>query len=193
MKRIWMIICAVFFCSGYASALDTNEDEKPTIPYRKLMFCLRHPCVWSFLDTIAYSEGTYCEEGYNMCFTKALFSSYVDHPRVKYTSGKWTSSAAGRYQFLARTWDRISKKLNLKDFSPQNQDRGAIQLVYEGDALEPLLKNDFAETVRRTASVWASFPNAPYGQPTRKMEDLFNFYRGRLVYYKKLFNQTTHA
>ena len=71
------------------------------------------------------------------------FEDYSDHPRVytTITNGPnkgQKSSAAGKYQFLASTWDKTVRKYNaahpdspITDFSPENQDRAALFLARE--------------------------------------------------------------
>lgn len=57
----------------------------------------------------------------------AKFDSYADHPRQKGAGG--SSTAAGRYQFVQGTWDRVAAANGFRDFSPENQDRGAWWLA----------------------------------------------------------------
>lgn len=78
---------------------------------------------------------------YNVIYGGGTFDSYADHPRkyVTITSGPnkgQKSSAAGKYQFLASTWDDTVADFNRKnpgnpitDFSPENQDRAAVHLA----------------------------------------------------------------
>ena len=69
------------------------------------------PQLRAFLDLIAFAEGA----DYTTIYGNRKFSSFADHPRRTITAGGNTSNAAGRYQFLASTWDEVKKALSLKD------------------------------------------------------------------------------
>jgi muramidase (phage lysozyme) len=77
----------------------------------------------ALLNAIASTESP----GYNVINGGATFSDYSRHPK----EGQRGSSgiAAGRYQFLPSTWERVSKMTGIKDFSPANQDRAAWWLA----------------------------------------------------------------
>ena len=72
---------------------------------------------------------------YNVIYGGSTFTGYADHPRqyVTITSGPnkgKKSSAAGKYQFLASTWDFVRRSMEAQGydfgpepFSPVNQDR----------------------------------------------------------------------
>ena len=78
---------------------------------------------YSLLGVIAGTESP----GYNVINGGARFSGYADHPRVKGAGG--SSTAAGRYQFVKGTWDRVASALGLPDFSPVSQDVAAWWLA----------------------------------------------------------------
>lgn len=71
---------------------------------------------------------------YNVLFGGATFSSYDDHPRItRRTANGTPTTAAGRYQFTARTWDFVRRNMEAEGydfgdqpFSPVNQDRAAL-------------------------------------------------------------------
>jgi muramidase (phage lysozyme) len=153
--------------------------------YEKL---LQQPQVRSLLDTIRYAEGTPGEAGYRTQFTGVQFDpnkrGWV-HPRqVKGSSSGYRSDAAGAYQFLSPTWDGVQKELGLSDFSPKNQDIAALRLIERRGALDPFLKGaKFGEVMNRLSPEWASLPTSQgksyYGQPVKKLGDLYNYYEQR--------------
>jgi len=63
--------------------------------------------------------------------TPGSFESYAEHPRViGMRTSAGPSTAAGRYQITATTWDGLRAKYpDLTDFSPVNQDRAAWRLA----------------------------------------------------------------
>lgn len=139
---------------------------------------LQDPRVRALLDTVAYAEGT--GDRYNITFGHHEFSDMSRHPNRVVTEGGYSSTAAGRYQFLSRTWDGVADRLGLTDFSPQSQDLAAVQLMKDRGMIEPLLNGDFEGAIRAGAPEWASLPTANgtsyYGQPVRDISNLRNVY-----------------
>lgn len=136
----------------------------------------------AFLDMIAISEIgpellAKSDNGYNVMFGGKLFSNYDDHPRVftEFTDKrgiKSKSSAAGRYQLLARYYDAYKKPLKLPDFSPASQDAIALQQIKEQGALPEIDAGRFDEAVKRCRNIWASLPGANYDQHENDLDDL---------------------
>ena len=126
----------------------------------------------AFLDMIAYSEIgprllKASDNGYNVIVGSTpekpiLFYDYRDHPRVYIKA--INSTAAGRYQILARYFDAYKSQLNLPDFSPQSQDAIAVQLIKECRALGDIEAGLLAFAIKKCSSRWASLPGAGYGQ-----------------------------
>jgi hypothetical protein len=81
----------------------------------------------AFMRVIRSGETGQTEDAYRMMFGGGLFKAPPwQHPREPITIRGLTSTAAGAYQFLTRTWDEMAKVYGLSDFSPGNQDRAAI-------------------------------------------------------------------
>lgn len=141
--------------------------------------------VLAFLDMLAWSEGTSTvkasDDGYNVIVGGALFTDYADHPRrfVPLPRYNITSSAAGRYQFLARTWDAIVRNYGFRGrFIPEAQDLAAIKLLIECGAYRLIQQGRIAEAVTKAAPIWASLPGAGYGQREHKLAALLEIYEG---------------
>lgn len=139
----------------------------------------------AFLTMIAVSEGTQrigSQQGYDVIVTSTpekpiLFTSYADHPRRLMHCGRvLTSTAAGRYQILAKYFDAYKKQLKLPDFSPDSQDKIALQLISECNALHLINAGDFVGAVKACKSRWASFPGSGNNQHENKMAMLQSAY-----------------
>lgn len=141
----------------------------------------------AFLDMIAFSEMgkdllRVSNNGYNVVVGSTvknpiLFDSYADHPRKLVDLGHGLkSTAAGRYQLLARYFDAYKKLLKLNDFSPEAQDAIALQQIKERRALEDIDAGRFQVAVYKCRKIWASLPGAGYGQHENKIEHLSKAY-----------------
>ena len=148
-----------------------------------LAAALGEPNVRAFLDMIRVGEGTADPDGYRRHFGGRLFDSFDDHPRIAITAGlgrnKYTSTAAGAYQFLSRTWDECAKALGLRDFSPQSQDLAAVFLIDRRRALDDVLAGRIEAAIAKCAREWASLPGSPYGQPVKTLEQALKTYAER--------------
>lgn len=133
----------------------------------------------AFLDMIAVSEGTKGkgDDGYNVLVGGTLFEGYADHPRkVVQLQVDLRSSAAGRYQILARYFDAYRKTLVLPDFSAASQDAIAIQMIREQHALVDVEAGRLAAAVEKCRNIWASLPGAGYGQHENTLARLQDVY-----------------
>ncbi|MCO7634154.1 glycoside hydrolase family protein [Pseudomonas guariconensis] len=137
--------------------------------------------VLRFLDLIAFSEGTSTvngsDDGYNVLYGRGLFTGYADHPRKKLTfpiNGRpVTSTASGRYQLLERYWDAYRASLRLQGgFTPENQDRVALQQIREQRALDDIKAGRIADAIAKCSNIWASFPGNNYQQNPHRLDKL---------------------
>lgn len=138
----------------------------------------------AFLDVIAGSEISpsllaESDNGYNILVGSTpakplLFHSYADHPRI--LNHQMNSTAAGRYQLLARYYDAYRKLLGLHDFSPASQDAIALQQIRERRALPDIDAGNLYAAIEKCNNIWASFPGSPYGQHTNPYEKLEAYY-----------------
>jgi muramidase (phage lysozyme) len=136
-----------------------------------------HPNRAAFLDALAFSEGTaqLGDDGYNVVVGRTFFhNNYADHPRIKVFIKRINdySTAAGRYQLLSRYWDAYRRQLMLHGFTPENQDRVALQQIRECKALALIDAGQFDEAMFQCRRIWASLPGANYGQHENSLKAL---------------------
>lgn len=133
--------------------------------------------VGAFLRVIRAGETNQNPEAYRMMVGGSLFESFSDHPRKPIKAGNLpTSTAAGAYQFLASTWDGLRKQYGFADFSPENQDLGAVALIEGRGAINDVIYGRFEAAIKKCAKEWASLPGSPYGQPTKTLEQCKQVY-----------------
>lgn len=141
------------------------------------------PEIKAWLDTIAWCEGTSGPQGYNTQFTGTIFAGTGGHPRELKCSGSLCSDASGRYQYLSTTWDT----LGLPDFSPVNQDKGAVMLLQRRGALADAERGEAGvdAVCEKISYEWASIPPYRYpGQGTKNVSQIKDYYRQKLAAYK---------
>ena len=144
----------------------------------------------AFLWMLRCCEGTSADDGYRIIVGGQRFSitdpnartyQWRDHPRIYVSSTirgrRNTSSAAGAYQFLARTWDEQKRILGLADFSPTNQDKAALNLIKRQGALDYVKVGNLSMAVRRVSNIWASLPGSRYGQGGKSIAEVETYFR----------------
>lgn len=161
-------------------SLETSEkasDKKYKITTRRR----------ALLNTIRFAEGTWKggdPVGYKTLYGGQIFKDLSRHPNRTIIK-TYTSAAAGAYQFIPSTWIAIADELKLPNFEPEHQDQAAIHLVNKRGVLNEIDRKGLTKfAISELSNDWASFPNpygkSNYGQPTKKVADLTNFYKVNL-------------
>jgi len=141
----------------------------------------------AFLSMISYAEGTNIgEQGYAVTFDYHIIRDFDKHPNVAIIGSKYVSTAAGRYQFIKATYDEMQERCKdaIPDFTPTSQDNAAVcMLNMKGVNHVNPIETEFAfsEEVDKVSKIWASLPGAGYGQPERKLGELWRVYREELT------------
>lgn len=140
----------------------------------------------AFLDMIAFAEGTAGPDGYRAMFGypapgRLAPADLRDHPGIFFdftdkAGRQLKTSAAGRYQFLLRTWRDLQERLQLPDFGPDSQDRAALELIRQRGALRDVQAGRVPTAVDKVRTIWASLPGAGYAQQERKLPALLASY-----------------
>ena len=137
----------------------------------------------ALLNTIRFAEGTWKDGkdlGYRILYGGGQFQDLSRHPE-RVVVKRYTSAAAGAYQFLPATWHEVAHRLDLPSFAPEHQDQAALHLVKKRGALQEIDRNGLTKAaMNRLAPEWASFPThagqSAYGQPVKSHAELVAFY-----------------
>ena len=116
---------------------EVNKALEKVQKQKELADLARNPKIAAMLDTIGFTEGTGLNYGKvvngtvigpnkkNMGYDATLTAGMTNvstldmsqHPNVKVqVNSSLVSSAAGRYQFLSKTWNNLSQQLGLTNF-----------------------------------------------------------------------------
>jgi muramidase (phage lysozyme) len=136
-----------------------------------------------FLDLISFSEGAAYDTIVTGVDGPATFTDFSTHP---FANGRppvvirreplLESTAAGRYQLLARYWSHYRDLLRLPDYSPLSQDRVALQQIKECGADQDIRTGEIAAAIAKCSNIWASFPGNGYGQGGKTVTLLLEHY-----------------
>lgn len=141
----------------------------------------------ALLDTIAGTESP----GYNVMYGGSTFTDFTDHPRVAHEitvgpNAGLTSTAAGKYQFLSSTWDRVAAELGLTDFTPASQDKAALHLAAQdykaatGRNLDAdLAAGNIGNIAKGLSGTWTSLPGGI--EATTTVDRFTRSYRSNLA------------
>ncbi len=115
-----------------------------------------------FSHVIRMAEGTgKADNPYKVMFGGGTMENLNQHPDTVIHGKRHSSAAAGAYQFMPKTWNRLKEKYNFNDFSGENQELGARSLVKDR-GVDPdkiyKTKNEFAEAMNLLSPEWAGLP-----------------------------------
>ena len=141
----------------------------------------------ALLNTIRYAEGTWKDgedKGYRIIYGGGQFQDLSRHPE-RVVVNRYSSAAAGAYQFLPTTWKVVARELQLTSFEPRHQDQAALHLVELRGALKEIDQKGLTRNaMAKLAPEWASFPTwtgrSAYGQPVKSPQELASFYSSNL-------------
>ena len=139
----------------------------------------------AFLMTIRRYESSTDARAYSMLYGRTQWTGPTTaHPaelgwagvklpadmcrRAGFSAG-CVSTAAGAYQIIKPTWQRIARKLGLADFSARSQDLAAIGLLDESGALDAVRAGRFDLALGKVAHLWASMPGNTRGQASTSL------------------------
>ncbi len=143
-----------------------------------LKAALQNANVQAFLRAIRLGEGTSDEAGYNRIVGGGTFADDSVHPHVRVFIPKYQvySTAAGAYQIIWPTWQKLCLQYSFPDFTPESQDEAAVALIAGRHALDDVIAGRLEDAVGKCSAEWASLPDSTAGQRTESYEAVENEY-----------------
>ena len=121
----------------------------------------------AFLKLLRWCEHYPHEPGvqdYKIMYGGGTLDNLDDHPRKTVTKWGKTSSAAGAYQITVATYDEFKKKLGLKDFSAESQDKIALALVKQAGGIELISAGKIEDAIKKLNRRWSSLPGGVHSR-----------------------------
>lgn len=158
--------------------------------------------LWAIRNSEHLRANVLSGNDYGTFFGGSRFYSFADHPvitgekvgvklsdamcRAAGFSPGCVSTAAGAYQIIRPTWERVRAAgawgPRLDDFGPASQDEAARRLLIETGALARLDAGDLPGALVRASTQWASLPGSKAEQPQRGVDQFTAFFNeGRYV------------
>jgi lysozyme len=123
--------------------------------------------VKAFLKLIRFAEHGRDDDGvYMILYGGATFAGVAAHPNKAVTKWGHTSTAAGAYQILYKTWEDAKKNGIVLDFSRASQDILAIKKLHSRGAYAFVVAGDVENAIAKLRSEWTSLPGAKQSKIT---------------------------
>ena len=140
---------------------------------------------WRKLSTVLRTgEGTLGDKGYTTMFGGGQFTDTSRHPDKVIHSGRYSSAAAGAYQFMPATWAGVVKNTGVKDFSVESQEIGGRYLTSKRGVNPDAVfktKAELGQALNKLSPEWASMPmtsgGSYYGQPSITLDQAWDIYQ----------------
>lgn len=118
--------------------------------------------VKAFLKFIRYAEHKREDDlvYYQIFGNKQTFSDTSKHPNILVHAWGRSSTAAGAYQILYKTWKEAMEKGIVRDFTPASQDAIAIWKLKSRHAITYVQAGDVEKAIPLLRKEWTSMPGA---------------------------------
>jgi lysozyme len=177
---------------------EDNVSRTPTVGELGIIDPENQDVVGAFLYMIRASEHVFPRDvandaAYGIFYGGSRFRNFADHPvntgekrgvtlsdaicKAAGLRPGCVSTAAGAYQIIRPTWNRLKEKYGFPDFSPSSQDAAAIYLLLESGAYDLIVAGDIEGAIKKASKIWASLPGNTYQQSPKSLAyaiDRFN-------------------